>query len=97
MLAHAIEFSIRMMSRVLNVSVGGYYAWKRRTPSKQQVRRERFSDSIIEFHEASKGAYGYRKIYEDIVETFDEPCCLETVRRIMKKRVYAPLGDVNSS
>jgi len=86
MLAHAMQYSIRMMCRVLNVSLSGYYAWKRRKPSKQQIRREQFSDSIVEFHEASKGAYGYRKIHEDIVETFENPCCVETVRRIMKDK-----------
>jgi uncharacterized iron-regulated membrane protein len=57
MLAHAIEYSIRVMCRVLNVSLSGYYAWKRRKPSAQKVRRERLSDSIVAFHRDSKGAY----------------------------------------
>ena len=84
--AHAIEFPIRMMCRVLKVSAGGYYAWKRRKPSVQQIRRETLSDAIEYFHDASGKAYGYRKVHEDILEAFDEPCCLETVRRIMKDR-----------
>ena len=86
MLAHAMEYSIRMMCRVLNVSTGGYYAWKKRKPSAQQQRREQFTDAVETFHEDSKGAYGYRKIHEDIIEGFDVPCCLETVRRIMKDK-----------
>ena len=86
MLAHAMEYSIRMMCRVLNVSTGGYYAWKKREPSVQQQRREQFTDAVETSHEDSKGAYGYRKIHEDIVEGFDVPCCLETVRRIMKDK-----------
>ena len=86
MLAHAMEYSIRMMCRVLNVSSGGYYVWKRREPSEQQVRREKLSHSIVAFHKDSKGAYGYRKVHEDIVEAFENPCCLETVRRIMKDK-----------
>ena len=86
MLAHAMEYSIRMMCRVLNVSTGGYYAWKKREPSVQQQRREKFTDAVETSHEDSKGAYGYRKIHEDIVEGFDVPCCLETVRRIMKDK-----------
>ena len=86
MLAHAMEYSIRMMRRVLNVSTGGYYAWKKREPSVQQQRREQFTDAVETSHADSKGAYGYRKIHEDIVEGFDVPCCLETVRRIMKDK-----------
>ena len=73
-----------MMCRVLNVSTGGYYAWKKRKPSAQQQRREQFTDAVETFHEDSKGAYGYRKIHEDIIEGFDVPCCLETVRRSLK-------------
>jgi putative transposase len=86
MLVHAMTFPIRMMCYVLNVSVSGYYAWKRRKPSAQQVRREQLVDAVETFHTDSKGAYGYRKIHEDIMEGFDEPCCLETVRRIMKDK-----------
>ena len=52
----------------------------------QQQRREQFTDAVETSHEDSKGAYGYRKIHEDIVEGFDVPCCLETVRRIMKDK-----------
>ena len=85
-LAHVLEYSICMMCRVLNVSTGGYYAWKNREPSAQQQRREELTDAILTFHEDTKGAYGYRKVHEDIVETFEEPCCLETVRRIMKDK-----------
>ena len=81
-----MEYPIRLMCRVLNVSVSGYYAWKYRKPSAQQQRREKLSDAVETFHADSKRAYGYRKIHEDIVERFDEPCCLETVRRIMKEK-----------
>jgi len=81
-----MEYSIRMMCRVLKVSAGGYYAWKKREPSAQQQRREELTDAVLTFHADTKGAYGYRKIHKDIVETFDEPCCLETVRRIMKDK-----------
>ncbi len=85
-LAHVMEYSICMMCRVLNVSTGGYYAWKNREPSAQQQRREELTDAVLTFHADTKGAYGYRKVHEDIVETFEEPCCLETVRRIMKDK-----------
>ena len=84
--AHAMEFPIYVMCRVLKVSTGGYYAWRGRKPSAQQVRHETLSDAIETFHDASGKAYGYRKVYEDILEAFDAPCCLETVRRIMKAK-----------
>jgi len=86
MLAHAMKYPIRVMCGVLDVSMSGYYAWRRRKPSPQQVRREKLTDAVQSFHVDSKGAYGYRKIHKDIVDTFNEPCCLETVRRIMKSK-----------
>jgi transposase-like protein len=46
----------------------------------KELRVENAKLRIVKFHKACKGAYGYRKIHEDIVETFKNPCCLETKR-----------------
>ena len=83
---HMAAFPVTVMCRVLEVSASGYYDWRTRTPSAQQMRRERLSDAVEKFHEASKRIYGYRKVHEDISQAFKESCCEETVRIIMKDK-----------
>jgi putative transposase len=81
---HAGEYPVAGMTKALDVSRGGYYEWTRREPSETELRRERIAHVAEKFHERSKRIYGYRKVYEDIVdEEPDISCCRETVRRIM--------------
>jgi len=83
---HAEEFPVTVMCRVLVVSASGFYHWRTRRPSAQQTRYELLCDAVDKSHEASKRIYGYRKVHKDIVDSFNEPCCEETVRSIMKDK-----------
>lgn len=83
---HTVEFPVRMMCRIFEVSVSGYYDWRTRKPSMQKIRHARLCKAVEHFHEESKRVYGYRKVHEDIVHAFEEPCCEETVRLIMKDK-----------
>lgn len=73
------------MCEVLEVSPSGYYAWRDRKPSAQARHRERIARAVAKSHQESYGIYGYRKVYEDVVERGLE-CCRETVRRVMRKQ-----------
>lgn len=79
-------FPVAMMCRVLEVSTSGFYVWRTRGLSMRQVRYELLADAVEKSHKDSKRTYGYRKVHEDIVEAFEEPCCKETVRMIMKDK-----------
>jgi transposase InsO family protein len=72
------------MCKVLEISKSGYYSWIQRTPSERDKRREQLSKAAIISHRKSYGIYGYRKVYNDIVQEHKIECCKETVRRIMR-------------
>jgi putative transposase len=73
------------MFRALQVSASGYYAWIGRTPSKRQKREARIAESVKKFHARSRQIYGYRKVYEDLVQEDGQSCSSELVRRIMQR------------
>ena len=40
----------------------------------------------MQSHASSRGIYGYRKVYKDVVEDYGHACCEETVRTIMREK-----------
>jgi putative transposase len=59
----AEEFSISVLCRTLAVSVSGYYAWRRRTPSAHQRADEMLSTQIRHAFVAGRGVYGSPRIH----------------------------------
>jgi transposase InsO family protein len=61
---HAKEFSIRGMSRALEVSYSGYYVWLKRSenPGVRTSENVKLLDKIKEVHKESRGIYGSPKI-----------------------------------
>ena len=53
-------------------------------PSKQALHRQRITKAVEESHAVSHGVYGSRKVHQDVIE--QEPCCIETVRKIMREQ-----------
>lgn len=68
---HASEFSVRSMSRVLEVSHSGYYLWLKtqKSPGTRAVRNERLLDRIRLVHKKSRQIYGSDKICKEIRKT----------------------------
>jgi transposase InsO family protein len=56
--AHEAEFRVRLMCRVLDVSSGGYYAWRSRTPSEQAQARAALDATVREEFKRRKGRAG---------------------------------------
>jgi Transposase and inactivated derivatives len=78
-------FPLALMCNVLGVSRSGYYQHLKAQPSARRKRHESIKHEVIHFHKRSKGIYGYRKVAADIREEGENPCCGETVRRIMRE------------
>lgn len=60
-------YPVEVACRVLEVSVSGYYCWRRRPPSARSVRHAMLLDVIAEIHQASRRTYGAGRIHAELV------------------------------
>ena len=92
MRAHAREFRLVAMCRVLGVQRSGYYAWLRNGASVREREDQRLLSLIRHHWLASGGIYGYRKITLDLREA-GERCSRHRVLRLMKAEgLHAQVG-----
>ena len=68
MTANQAAYPIKMMSRTLGVSRSGFYAHRKRRPSRRSVRDEAISDKIVGIHQRSDGTYGAPRIHAELVD-----------------------------
>lgn len=60
------EFPVRLMCRVLSVSVSGFYAWSRRGPSARFEENQRLKLEIRTVHRTTKKRYGAPKVHQEL-------------------------------
>jgi len=72
------RFPIATMSRVLEVSRSGFYAWGARSPSRRSQEDEELRGLIGLIHKGSRGTYGAPRIHAEL---------LAGGRRVSRKRV----------
>lgn len=60
---HEVEYRVRSMCRVLNVSASGYYAWRRRRPSRRAEANAALVEQIRDIHRASRRTYGSPRVH----------------------------------
>lgn len=66
MTAHQEQYPISAMSRVLEVSRSGLYAWLYRPPSRRAVEDVQLGQRIQDIHEQSRGTYGCPRIHAEL-------------------------------
>lgn len=76
------------MARVLKVSRSGYYAWRKRKPSKRQIENKQLLVAIKDVYDDSKGRYGSPKITREI-NAKGIPCGENRVARLMNNNSIA--------
>jgi len=94
---HQSEFDTRGMCRALQVSTSGFYAWRNRSPSPRQKRREELAIKIHHVHLQNRQVYGSPRVCRALLAS-GEKVCENTVARIMRqqrirariKRKYTP-------
>jgi putative transposase len=63
---HQAEHRVGTMCRVLKLSRSGYYAWRKRHPSRRAREDEELSRRIVEIHGFSRGTYGSPRIHAEL-------------------------------
>ena len=67
MKTHQAAHEVTTMSRLLEVSPSGFYAWLKREPSAHQRRDTEVADLIAAIHQASRGTYGVPRMHAELV------------------------------
>lgn len=92
MQAHAKEFRLRTMAKVLKVHISGYYAWLKRPLSERAQEDQRLTGVIKHAWLSSGTVYGYRKVFQDLREN-GERCGKHRVARLMRRsKLHAQVG-----
>ena len=65
MTANQATHPIAAMCRVLDVSASGFYAWKKRRPSRRALDDASLLEDLRAFHRASRGTYGAPRLHRD--------------------------------
>ena len=81
---HAEEWPVSVMCEILGVSTQGYYAWRTRPDSAQQLRREALLVEIRAVHAETKQRYGSPRIHAELRQGRDVACCVNTVAKLMR-------------
>ncbi|MEN3033303.1 IS3 family transposase, partial [Chromobacterium amazonense] len=82
--AHAQQFPIRRLCRVMSVHPSGYYAWISAPHSNRAQEDQRLLGPIKQAWLESGGVYGYRKVHDDL-RAQGERCGKHRVARLMRQ------------
>lgn len=80
---HVGEFPVRLMCRVLDVAVSGYYAWRTRLPSWRTVIDEVLMAKIRLVHAESHRTYGAPRVLQEL-RAAGLPTSQKRVARLMR-------------
>ena len=64
--AEAAQFPVSLLCRVIGVTRQGYYAWKRRPPSKRELADRKLAERIREIFVETEEIYGAPRIYSEL-------------------------------
>jgi putative transposase len=83
--AEKARHSVPTLCRMLRVSRSGYYAWRRRGPSRRALEDARLGTLIVVAHREGRGTYGSPRIFDDLREA-GEHVSRKRIARLMKER-----------
>jgi len=59
-------YPVRRLCAALRVSMSGFYAWLKRTPSRRAQANAALSERIRQVHERSRQTYGYLRVHAEL-------------------------------
>jgi putative transposase len=87
--AHRLQFRVRPMCLVLNVSASGFHEWLGRGKSRREIEDARLVEGIVKVFGESKETYGVRRVRRQLMAD-GEVCSRRRVRRLMRKYGIRP-------
>ncbi len=83
---HVVEFQGRLarLCRALGVTRQGYYAWKKRKPSRRATRKQELVMRIKDAHQHSRRTYGSPRVFREL-KARQVKVCENTVARYMRE------------
>ena len=70
MKANQATYPVRVMCRLLEVSVSGFYAWRERAPSARKLADVALSAKIHAIHRRSRETYGAPRIHAELAQEY---------------------------
>ena len=87
--AHRNEFRATRMCVLLRVSRSGFYAWRKRRPSRRDREDLRLGAKVAEIHKESGNTYGRRRVRAELSAVGGERVSTKRVDRLMSQRGLA--------
>ncbi len=81
---HRQEYPVKLMCRVLQVSVSGYDAWKQRGPSKRSKANTELSKQIEQVYRTHRQVYGSPRVHA-VLKTQGMNCERKRIARLMNQ------------
>jgi putative transposase len=82
---HAEQWPVSVMCQTLDVSAQGFYAWRQRPTSQQQLRRAALVVEIRDAHAECKQRYGSPRIHAELVKGRNVTCSVNTIAKLMRQ------------
>jgi putative transposase len=80
-----LNYPIKTMCRVLGVVESGYYAWRRRAPSRQSQENTVLGERIARIYQSNRQVYGSPRIHAAL-RAEGQHCGRKRVARLMREQ-----------
>src|SRR5687768_10755316 len=82
--AHASQYPVTVLCRVLGVVRSGYYAWRQRPDCQRRIRDRELTAQIQTLFQQNRRTYGSPRIHAELQAT-GERCAPKRVARLMRE------------
>ena len=89
--AHAQEYPVRVLCRVLGLARSGYYAWQQRPVSARTLQDRQITTQIQTIFQASRQTYGSPRVHAEL-QAQGVACARKRVARLMRQAVLVARG-----